>query len=173
MPDRSTEGRERVWRDPGYVGHVQWHPGLWGWKRSCQTSKGLCCLTVAFILQQQNTIADVEIGEFPHQIYAFQAGSWSKMGGRKASSWEAVVMVEGQPGGCGERSKGRAWLLTESVCLWGVRVVVGVGLEGDEVYGGSLVHGDQRKEAGLWGGNEVRLDMLKLRCLGAVWARVH
>lgn len=102
MPDRSTEGREWVWLDPGYMGHMQWHPGLWGWKRSCQTSKGLCCLTLAFILQQQNTIADVEIGEFPHQIYAFQAGSWSEMGGRKTSSWEAgareaVVMVEGQP----------------------------------------------------------------------------
>lgn len=75
MPGQSSEGRKRVWLDPGYVGHMQRHPGRWDLERSCQTSKDICCLTLAFILQQQNPIADFEIGAFSHQIYVFQTGS--------------------------------------------------------------------------------------------------
>lgn len=137
MPGRSSEGREWAWLDAGYVGHVQRHPGQWGWERSCQTLKDICCLTLAFILQQQNTIADVEIAAFSHQIcfpdwQLEQNGRQEDqfLGRRSGQAREAVVMEEGQPGGCSERRKGGAWVLMESATEpegVGVRVIQASG----------------------------------------------
>ena len=53
-----TRGQGAGGLDTGHVGHTHRHPGQWGGTRSCHTEKGLSCLAVAFILQQQNTVAD-------------------------------------------------------------------------------------------------------------------
>lgn len=76
-------------------------------------AKGLSCLTLASVLQQQNTIADFERGEFSHQIWALQTGSWGEKGGKKTSSQEGggdrwgEAMVMERKGSPGDAGKGR------------------------------------------------------------------
>lgn len=65
------------------------------------------------------------------------------------------------------RRKGRAWLLTESVCSEGSQVTQASGWRSG-VWWPSASVGDWRKAADRVGRDEVRSDMSKLRCLGDV-----